>query len=331
MKEKNKIKRVKQRRTLKSKSGITLIALVITVIILIILATVTLNVVLGEGGLIQRAQQAKELTEQAALEEQRELNSLMQEISNLMPDNDDTDYEPIEYKFDNVNIKIQCNDGVEIPEGFFAVTVNNQTDNAVVIEGVNDSEGNVYLTPIIINKPGTYTYIISQKNTGMNGYVIDESKYTLKINVEVQNGKLVASSEQLDIIFTNRYTAESISVNLACVLIVQGTEIEENKFEFELKNNNGETIDTAYNGENGSVEFKKLTFTTTGIYTYTISQINKGEAGYTYDDSVHRVEIEVTDDGAGKLMATVNFDGDAAIPVFINSYKVESQSYNGNQ
>ena len=35
---------------IKEKRGITLIALVITVIILIILATVTLNVVLGEGG-----------------------------------------------------------------------------------------------------------------------------------------------------------------------------------------------------------------------------------------------------------------------------------------
>ncbi len=33
--------------------GITLIALVITVVILIILATVSINVVLGEGGLIQ--------------------------------------------------------------------------------------------------------------------------------------------------------------------------------------------------------------------------------------------------------------------------------------
>lgn len=64
--------------------GITLIALVITVVILIILATVTLNVVLGEGGLIQRAQQAKELTEQAALEEQQGLNSLMSEMTNIM-------------------------------------------------------------------------------------------------------------------------------------------------------------------------------------------------------------------------------------------------------
>lgn len=66
-----KMKNAERKITRKTKSnrGITLIALVITIVILIILATVTLNVVLGEGGLIQRAQQAKELTEQAALEE----------------------------------------------------------------------------------------------------------------------------------------------------------------------------------------------------------------------------------------------------------------------
>ena len=75
--------------------GITLIALVITVVILIILATVTLNVVLGEGGLIQRAQQAKELTEQATLEEQQGLNSLMSEYANIMAE-DQTPPEPTE-------------------------------------------------------------------------------------------------------------------------------------------------------------------------------------------------------------------------------------------
>lgn len=64
--------------------GITLIALVITIIILIILATVTLNVVLGEGGLIERARQAKDLTEQATLKEQEELNTLMDEYTNIM-------------------------------------------------------------------------------------------------------------------------------------------------------------------------------------------------------------------------------------------------------
>ena len=75
--------------------GITLIALVITIIILLILATVTLNVVLGEGGLIDRAQQAKDLTEQAALEEQEGLNSLMSEFTNIMAE-DELPTEPSE-------------------------------------------------------------------------------------------------------------------------------------------------------------------------------------------------------------------------------------------
>lgn len=77
MKEKNYIRR-------KREKGITLIALVITVIILIILATVTINVVLGEDGLIQRAQEAKRLTEQATVKEQQELNALMGEFTNLI-------------------------------------------------------------------------------------------------------------------------------------------------------------------------------------------------------------------------------------------------------
>ena len=64
--------------------GITLIALVITVVILIILATVTLNVVLGEGGLIQRAQQAKELTEQVQKDEQDELKGAVEFINGVL-------------------------------------------------------------------------------------------------------------------------------------------------------------------------------------------------------------------------------------------------------
>ena len=49
---------------MKSSFGITLIALVITIVILIILATITVNLAFGEGGIIQRAQESKNLTEQ---------------------------------------------------------------------------------------------------------------------------------------------------------------------------------------------------------------------------------------------------------------------------
>ena len=74
--------------------GITLIALVITIVILIILATVTINVAFGDGGLIQRAQQAKNLTEEATLKEQETLNEVMSEYANIMAEDENTPIEP---------------------------------------------------------------------------------------------------------------------------------------------------------------------------------------------------------------------------------------------
>ena len=44
---------------LKSSQGITLIALVVTIVILLILSGVTINMLLGENGIIRTAQEAK--------------------------------------------------------------------------------------------------------------------------------------------------------------------------------------------------------------------------------------------------------------------------------
>ena len=78
----------------KGASGITLIALIITIIILIILATITINIAFGDGGLIQRAQQAKNLTEEATLKEQETLNEVMSEYANIMAEDPDIPDEP---------------------------------------------------------------------------------------------------------------------------------------------------------------------------------------------------------------------------------------------
>ena len=92
MKEKTK----KSFARIRKEKGITLVALVITIVILIILATVTINVAFGEGGLIERAQQAKNLTEQATQSEQEALNSLMREYANIMAEDPEVpDPEPV--------------------------------------------------------------------------------------------------------------------------------------------------------------------------------------------------------------------------------------------
>lgn len=57
----------------KEKKGITLIALVITIIVLLILAGISISMLTGQNGILNRAQEAKEKTEDAVLEEKIKL------------------------------------------------------------------------------------------------------------------------------------------------------------------------------------------------------------------------------------------------------------------
>ena len=61
---------------MRREKGITLVALVVTIIVLIILAGISINLVLGENGIITKSKQAKEKSEQATLNEQTALNEI---------------------------------------------------------------------------------------------------------------------------------------------------------------------------------------------------------------------------------------------------------------
>ena len=107
--------------------GITLIALVITIIVLLILAGITISMVVGDNGILTRAQDAKNKTEQATKEELKELTQA--EAS--------TNLETKEYKDSNGDIAI-------IPSGF-AVS---QVEGEQTIEQglvVIDSSGNEFV------------------------------------------------------------------------------------------------------------------------------------------------------------------------------------------
>lgn len=89
--------------------GITLIALVITIIVLLLLAGITLNLVLGENGIITRAKEAKfkaELVEQEEQDRLLKLNIQMQLAQNEVPE---------EWKQSVAEIREQS---VPIPKGF---------------------------------------------------------------------------------------------------------------------------------------------------------------------------------------------------------------------
>lgn len=101
---KNKVKRyiVNKKnihnKFLNSDTAITLVALIITIIILLILATITLNMLLGDGGILKKAQVAKEKTNLAQKDEEEKLSEIENEIEKYSTGRSETKV-PGEYRF----------------------------------------------------------------------------------------------------------------------------------------------------------------------------------------------------------------------------------------
>ncbi len=89
VKEKNKMHN--RRKINYKEKGITLVALVITIIILLILAGVTLSTALSDNGLFKRAKEAGEKYKESERQEDEALKSIEDEIDGIWKDNDNND------------------------------------------------------------------------------------------------------------------------------------------------------------------------------------------------------------------------------------------------
>ena len=146
---------------LKSSQGITLIALVVTIVILLILSGVTINMLLGEDGIIRTAQEAKNTWEGAVANEQQEIQNLVNELNSIMNGGEDetpTDPEEI-VDITTVTEIVQKEEGqkakdtygnvVVVPKGFKVVTSEATTvPEGIVIEdgtGTETTTGNQFV------------------------------------------------------------------------------------------------------------------------------------------------------------------------------------------
>ena len=83
--------------------GITLVELVVTVVILLILAGVSLNLTLGEQGILEKAQQAKKETEEAKIKEVIEM-AYIDEQTEAEIDNREVEEEKLKEKIEKQGI-----------------------------------------------------------------------------------------------------------------------------------------------------------------------------------------------------------------------------------
>ena len=131
----------------KNQKGVTLVALVITIIVIIILSTVTIDLAFGNNGLIKRAQLAKDMAANSTTAEQEEMNRVMEEFTNIMEEDNEITV-PDELEWDTSKVTpVESADGVTVPVpiGYTASGAtgeNSVNDGFVIYEGtdvVNDS------------------------------------------------------------------------------------------------------------------------------------------------------------------------------------------------
>ena len=204
-------------------------------------------------------------------------------------------------------------------------------DGVTVANGTNDANGNVTLSPIRYEAPGTHTYTLREacpNALGLyKGVTYDGTTYTVVTTVSDNGDGTLAATHKLEGTtesagFTNKYHAMSTQVSIGAIKVLEGRELKKDEFSFKLV---GEDIEsTVTNDADGKINFDKFEYDEPGTYVYTISEVKGDEVGMTYDKSVFTATVNVADDGEGNLKANVAFTkGDKSVEgiVFNNAYK----------
>lgn len=236
-----------------------------------------------------------------------------------------------------VNKKLKGRDLAEGEFEFQLVELAADGSESVAATGKNAADGTVALSLVTYTAPGTHGYELREVAGTAGGVTYDRATYRVRTTVtDAKNGTLTVKHELADaegnptggdsVTFTNGYEAAPVTLNLGAAKVLKGAELKAGQFGFELKSRDGKVMSTAKNAADGSVTFDALTFKQTGTYTFTVSEVDDGQAHVTYDKAVHKIVVTVSDEAAdgtktGYLSAKVSYEGDANVPpVFTNSY-----------
>lgn len=239
-----------------------------------------------------------------------------------------------------VNKKLKGRDLAEGEFEFQLVEIAADGSESVAATGKNAADGTVALSPVTYTAPGTHGYELREIAGTAGGVTYDRAAYRVRTTVaDAGNGTLTVRHELADaegnptggdsVTFTNGYEAAPVTLKLGAAKALKGAELKAGQFSFELKGRDGKVMSTAKNAADGSVTFDALTFKQAGTYTFTVGEVDDGQAHVTYDKAVHKIVVTVSDEVAdgtrtGYLSAKVSYEGDANLPpVFTNSYTEE--------
>ncbi len=181
---------------------------------------------------------------------------------------------------------------------------------------------------------------ISYTATGSHAYQVKEvagqdgtitySDAVLDVTVSATDdgsGQLTATANKTaaDLTFTNTYTPTATTATITGTKALTGRDLAEGEFSFDLKDADGNVVQTVQNGADGTFGFAPLQLDKVGTYVYTVSERAGATAnGVTYDTTVFTATVTVTENAETHALETqvaYSKGGKAADAVaFSNSY-----------
>ena len=198
----------------------------------------------------------------------------------------------------------------------FTFKLVDMTDNKMVDLGetTNDATGKIVFSNLVLNQPGTYHYRVTEVPGNDSDVVYDklQADVTVQVARETKDGreKLVAKVVYPDdVIFNNKLvTPAKAKIQFSKELSKAGVNqaLTANEFQFVLKDEKGNVVQTVGNTADGHVNFSELTFDKVGTYNYTVEEVAGKDDAIVYDTMKAAVSITVTRDGDALVSTVVN-------------------------
>lgn len=218
----------------------------------------------------------------------------------------------------------------------------NERAVGVPVQTVNAAEdGTIRFQPLTFtasqlkgNKSKTFTYTVREIRQSAGGVNYDSHMGMWQITVtDDLTGQLKAQTRTNaahPTTFTNTYQAKPVSVQFRAHKTLNdpdhtGIQPQAGQYEFKcVEDKTGGQVGTVKtNDQQGNILFDTISYTKTGVYDYTLSEVRGDRGGITYDATKHHVTVTVTDNGEGQLLADVKYDNGTNIPEFTNTYHAQ--------
>ena len=223
----------------------------------------------------------------------------------------------------------------------------NEQAVGVPVQTVNAAEdGTIRFQPLTFtasqlkgNKSKTFTYTVREIRQSAGGVNYDSHMGMWQITVtDDLTGQLKAQTRTNaahPTTFTNTYQAKPVSVRFRAHKTLNdpdhtGIRLQAGQYEFTcVEDKTGGQVGTVKtNDQQGNILFDTISYTKTGVYDYTLSEVHGDKGGITYDATKHHVTVTVTDNGEGQLLADVKYDNGTNIPEFTNTYHAQPATDN---